>query len=518
MTDLLMAQPYLARYQWLPGNVQVFSEVGHSDWDRLQRGLLQSGSVQTVGMPQAALALTALQENGQPKGTILLTDASAGAQLTWHGGRPLRNQAGEIFLAANQVDNGTTTGLLIHMPGMEQIEMVRRWEGVEIHDIMLDEDSNLVAIGQGTDVDGNPDLRMLRFDPNQPEAVGRSWGNSTSDGATRLIDLPGESEYLMVGWQEIGSSRYPLVARMTGNYDMAWYQAYPLSYQVTEVTDAAVLGDRIAVTGTALVPGTNDPVAFLLLLNEVGEVLVCRYFAQPEGQPMRGLAIAAIDPVMGGYQGWIIGGAWRDSLTAGYERTWLLRTDLEGTAKWARTYYRPAGDVDLSEAVTTLHYHPDQDLFLATGHQEVYDQGQWTQTHYLVIKGSPAGGEVQAGIDHCSDRIEVIASDEKVAGFKQGQLWATPGTQDGTLQLQLGSVSSMFCAMPLRPVTHIEVPAAAYGRQQVAYYDLQGRLVHQAEWAASHPPQVPEHLPRGIYLLRRFVNGQLVEVRKVMRP
>jgi hypothetical protein len=518
MSKLLMAQPYLARYQWLPGNVPLSAEVGHSHWDLRERGLLQAGSVQIVGMPQAALALTSLQENGQPKGTILLTDASASSQLSWLGARPLRNEAGDIFLAANQVDNGITTGLLIHMPGFEQVEAVRRWEGVEIKDVLLDEDSSLVAIGQGIDVYGQSDLRMLRFDPNQPEAVGRSWGNSDADGATRLIDLPGEGEYLMVGWQAIGNNRYPLVARMTGNYDMAWYQAYPLSYPVSEVSDAAVLGDRIAITGTALVPGTNDSVAFLLLLNEVGQVLVCHYFTQPEGQPMRGRAIAAINPAVGGYKGWIIGGGWRDSLGASYERTWLIRTDLEGSAKWARSYYRPAGDVDLSESVTSLHYHPNQDLFLATGQQEVYDQGQWTHTHSLVIKGNPAGGEVRAGVDHCSELIEVIASDEKVVGFKQGQLWATPGTQDGTLQLQLGSVASMFCAMPLRPATSIEVPEAAYGRQQVQYFDLQGRLLHQAELAASQAPQVPEHLPRGIYLLRRFVNGQWVETRKVMRP
>jgi hypothetical protein len=516
-SNILFGQPYLARYQWLPGTIQVETKVGHSHRNQRERGLLQSGSVRTLSMSQAAMVLSSQQVNGQPQGTVLLSDYNASQDVVWQGGRPLSSQAGDIYLAATQLDSGQTTGIIAHLSDLlGQIDWVRRWPGVRIHDILLDEDSNLVALGQGTDLNGNPDLRLLKVDPGLPGAVARSWGNSESDGPTRLIDLPGKEDYLMVGWQEIGGNRYPLVASMTGNYDIDWYQAYPLSHRVTEVSDAARLGDRIAITGSALVPNTADTLAFMLLLKETGEMIVCHYFGQTGGQPMLGKAITAVEPAQGGTSGWVIGGAWRETIGDTYARSWLMGTDADGLPKWTRSYFKPAGDLDISQWVNSLHYHPEQNMFLATGPQAAYVQGQWSYTQSLTIKGSPAGGEVQPGTQQCSDRLEITMSNEKVVGFKQGQLWAAPGTQAGSLHLEIASTSAMYCAFPQRQATSIEVPTTAYGPQRVQYLDLQGRLLHQAELHPGQNPVLPDHLPHGIYLMRRFVNGQLVETKKVM--
>jgi hypothetical protein len=387
-----------------------------------------------------------------------------------------------------------------------------------VHDLLLDDGQDLIALGSGIDPQGDSDLHLTRVDPTSTGHTSYHLAGSLSDGPTRLIDLPGAGAFVVVGWRDSLGSRLPFMAAIHNYHQSTWQHTYALSHQVVEVTDAASLGGRLAITGSALDVNGLDTLAFLLITDASGLPLHCHYYRIAGDASARSLALTGLTS-SGAALGFLIGGARYRSAQDTLSRSWLMATDLEGLPQWTRTYYRTGSDLPLSEAIYSLTQPASEELFLAQGPFTYHRSDQLPLRLSCSIQGYVTDGQVSTSGDDCSTPLQASAQSETLF-LMPGGSWDSTGTglQPGSLTIVPSETSSNYCAFPSRlgTPTTINTPVAATGPQQVAWYDVQGRLLHEQSLPAGAAPQVPAHLPAGLYVLHRYVQGNLIESRKVM--
>ena len=104
--------------------------------------------------------------------------------------------------------------------------------------------------------------------------------------------------------------------------------------------------------------------------------------------------------------------------------------------------------------------------------------------------------------------------------------WASAGgLSSQALIWSPGLTSTQYCSAsnrqgtPTQPGTTTDLSQAApTGQpQQVAWYDLQGRLLHRETLQPGETPRIPQRFAPGLYVLRRSVGGQVIGQEKVMR-
>jgi len=520
--ERLLAQNYLAKYA--PIEIYEPEKNAVSDLalvevsaERYVAGTTISASLsrtaQTVWMTDAQSELGFTKAIYDPAGVWDLTGNSFSLGLDK-----------ELWLGGSLTDNGQEHGLITHLGSNGEILRAFYWQETPILSIDFDPGKDRVyAVGTGIDNQGDEDLRLVVFN-GQGDVLGALHLESTqADGIAKAFSIPGNQGYTLIGWQSQGAEKVPVWLTFDPAEGQLESRSITADRPILNVTDASYLESEgiVAVTGTALADNGTDALAFLLTLDREGNALDIVYYRGAAGSQVQPTSVQAFDATSVG-KGFVLAGSYRDSLNQATGYAWATRMSLDGTPQWNQLYV-PAGaaDVSLQSSWEALEYDAIQERFVASGPAYYIENGSVVRFEHRQLSARLSTGLPGGGTIYCVQSME--------AHVQQGSLDVQEGgflieynnlPEEIELETQDLYWATGYCAEPNneregQTSTNIEpVVANPSSPMTWVWYDLQGRQLLTESKLGHERVQVPSTLPKGIYVLRRFQDGRLVDIQR----
>lgn len=516
----LSAQSYQASYSLDQAPVEV-GKVGKGSFTLNGEELLMIG---TSGSSANGAVTSVPVLTLSPDGSIIsqfelqAPGSRSGGQL--EGAAISDNGEGEYFLGLNLVSSGRSGGIVAQVNHEGKARWSSAWEGSGVTDLAFHPRTGAVlAVGNGVDRMGREDLRMGMFDSEGKMISSNSVETDGADGAVAVVPLQDDAGYLVAGYRQLRTME-PMLFYVNENGQPEWSYTFLLDRPVASVGGLAYDAERgiVALAGSALTDN-RDTTTFVLIANLDGEVTSVFYYDLPGHIHSFGNSIVAA----GEYDdrpGFLVAGSMKPSGTRDKSQSLLFHLGFEGELNWIRTYGPRDLEGLVNDGFTHVTFNQKTGEYAALGYEYASSRGQGSEFRLKAVKAYPREGLAGENAGFCADEVEVLPQkgEGEVRLLGAMSSFQEEGSQVA-LNLERSAWGVNYCSYPLRTRTTTEVVEAAALDQahRARVYDLQGRLLHQATVAAGEELVLPSFLPRGVYIVQKVVNGQVVGTEKRMQ-
>ena len=523
LPSLMNAQTYQASYS--EGNLSPeYGTSGKGNYTKDQSHLLLTGSLKEANSIDGAyVPILSLSYRGVIDQQFVIKESSATPGVNLEGIEVTDNGVGDLLVGIKRADaNGLTTGVLASInSSSSKLNWSQELEGVDLKGISSHPRNGIVvAVGDGEDLLGQNDLRLVLLDPSGNLISARSFESGTTDGATRVIALENEEDWLVLGWQDDGALN-PLLMRLNRQGETEWNYRYGVQGQVASVDDIAYSQtlNQIAVVGTAI-NDNRDSVLFVLLTDDAGQPLKVFYYGLEDRFQAVGKAIAAIEGLTD-EAGFVLGGNLRVPSLGRFTRSLLVRIRPDGYPEWVRTY-GPLDDGDIfSDGFSGLAFNRSLGTFAATGFETEASRGSLDKFSFKALQASTETGQAGESYGFCSDRLEVRPDEGSAESTSAGYTRVRGGQSTSALSISPIRWDVNYCSYPVRQgrqTTDIqELGSNSTIAREVFLYDLSGREVHQTTLQPGEVYAIPAVLPNGVYVAKYRSEGSWIGSDKLIK-
>ena len=267
-------------------------------------------------------------------------------------------------------------------------------------DLLYDEDLDRIICLSGPSnlANTNYNLQINQF--TRDGKLGQSFSllSSSQDYGKALISL-GDKAYGLAGTSYDAGKGNILVGKIDQSLNLIWSYAFSHPDLDLEVQDMSQHeSGRIAVSGTAENIKNGSRKAFLLILDEYGEIENFTSYQIGSSYPTDGLGLESFR--FKGKDGFLLSGFYYES-NPQERRSFVLRSNLEGEIDWVNTYsdYRPE-DNSWDEVLRDVQVLESEGQFAAIGDVSRYKNGiELDRKALVMVKGSLEEGSLSKGED-----------------------------------------------------------------------------------------------------------------------